>query len=386
MKTKKKIGILTLPLHTNYGGNLQAYALMSTLKRMNYDVQLIKRVPEPLSRLSEILKIGKQLLKKYLLSQNEAVSFLPFDEKKRRMLITRQHTERFINDFITPQTDNYYSSESLAKNIDKYQFDACIVGSDQVWRPKYTGGLLGDFFFKFIKGNDNIRKISYAASFGTEDWEFSEKQAEVCGNLLKNFTAVSVREDIAVKLCKEKFGITAQQVLDPTMLLDKADYLHLIDDDITNTKNELFVYLIDINADKEDLINSISLKYEYQEFRIGKISLSDEIAGLKEQPIAPSVGAWLKGFIDAKFVITDSFHGCVFCILFNKPFVVYASRARGLSRFTSLLSMFGLENRLIFSTSQLNDNVFETIDWDKVEAILKEKKADAFRFLHDALS
>jgi hypothetical protein len=386
MKTKKKVGILTLPLHTNYGGNLQAYALMNILKGMGHDVSLIKRVPAPISILKQNYLLCKQLIKKYVLFRDERISFISYKEKKRRMGITRQHTDRFINGYITPQTDAYSSTELLANNIEKYQFDACIVGSDQVWRPRYAGALLPDFFFAFLKGNDKVKKISYAASFGTEDWEFSETQAEICGNLLKDFTAVSVREDIGVKLCEKKFGITARQALDPTLLLDKADYLKLIDDEKPNEKNELFVYLIDVTADKEDVIKKISTKFGYHEFRIGKISLRDEIAGLKEQPIAPSVGTWLKGFADAKFVITDSFHGCVFCILFNKPFVVYASKARGLSRFTSLLSMFGLEDRLIFSSDQLNDNLFENINWDKVGAVLKEKRADACQFLQDALS
>lgn len=383
---KKKVGVITLPLHTNYGGNLQAFALMNTLKGMGHDAYLIKRVPAPLSTVQKNYVLFKKLIKKYVFFKNEKISFMSETEKKRRMGITRKHTDRFINDYVSPQTDAYYSTESLANNINKYQFDACIVGSDQVWRPKYAGPLLPDFFFAFLKGNNKVKKISYAASFGTEDWEFSEAQAEICGNLIKDFTAVSVREDVGVKLCESKFGVKAKQVLDPTMLLDKADYLKLLNDKTVNEKNELFVYLIDITADKEDVIRKITSEFGYQQFRIGKISLSDEIAGLKEQPVAPSTESWIKGFADAKYIITDSFHGCVFCILFNKPFLVYASQARGLSRFTSLLSMFGLEDRLIFSSDQLKGNLSQNIDWEKVNGILEEKRAEAFKFLEDALS
>ena len=101
--------------------------------------------------------------------------------------------------------------------------------------------------------------------------------------------------------------------------------------------------------------------------------------------IQPPMESWLKGFYDAKFVMTDSFHACVFSIIFNKPFIVYANKQRGYARFQSLLKMFGLENRLIYKIEDY-DGITDGIDWNRVNMIMRQKQMDAMRFLNDALS
>lgn len=105
----------------------------------------------------------------------------------------------------------------------KYGLDAYVVGSDQVWRPAFNlGPRLGNMFLDFA--GDDVKKISYAASFGCKEWEYTEEQERMCGKLAKRFDAISVREASGVDLCKEHFGVDATLVLDPTLLLNKEDY------------------------------------------------------------------------------------------------------------------------------------------------------------------
>jgi exopolysaccharide biosynthesis predicted pyruvyltransferase EpsI len=93
------------------------------------------------------------------------------------------------------------------------------------------------------------------------------------------------------------------------------------------------------------------------------------------------VEEWIRGFMDAEFVVTDSFHGTVFSIIFNKPFISIANESRGTTRFTSLLKMFNLENRLIFSPEELNLDKVKEIDWGNVNEILEQDKERAIFFL-----
>jgi exopolysaccharide biosynthesis predicted pyruvyltransferase EpsI len=103
-----------------------------------------------------------------------------------------------------------------------------------------------------------------------------------------------------------------------------------------------------------------------------------------EDCIFPPATAWLRGFMDAEFVVTDSFHGTVFSILFNKPFIAIGNQDRGLARFSSLLKLFNLENRLIQTSTDIDDKLLhEKINWEKVNAILREKKEQSLRFLND---
>jgi len=382
-----KIGILTLPLHTNYGGILQAFALMTVLKTMEHDVWIINRKYKPVSLFRYYDILGKQMIIKYILRKD--VSFiLNNKETERRENIIQQYTRKFIEKYLQPQTEAYYSSKQLIKRIAKNNFDIYVVGSDQVWRPKYAKDILYDFFFSFLNQNDKVKKFTYAASFGTEEWEFTPEQTEKCSILAKRFDAISIREDSGIKLCKEKFDIEAFQVLDPTMLLDKSEYIKLIDKKIDDeSDNELLVYILDNSSDKDMVVERIGQKYHYKPFKVNtKTEDSNKGDAPLEELIAPPIENWIIGFYTAKFIVTDSFHACIFSILFNKPFIVYGNRKRGLTRYTSLLKMFGLENRLIFSVESIEQVLSSEINWDNVNFILDEKKFASIKFLTKALN
>ena len=369
-----RIGILTLPLHTNYGGILQAYALQTVLERMGHDVCLIekKRQPLRLPLWKAPLSYGKRIVKNLT-----GHPYPIFFERKvnREEPLVRQNTDKFVNKYIKRRfVDDF-------PEIGKDDFDAIVVGSDQVWRPKYFIDGIENAYLTFAK-EWNIKRIAYAASFGTDKWEYSSEQTTSCRRLLKNFDAVSVRESSAVTLCREHLGVDVKRVLDPTMLLSINDYMKLFDANGTPKSNgNLLCYIIDETPEKMSFVNKIALERGLIPFRVNS-KVENLIAPLQER-IQPPVEQWLRGFYDADFVVTDSFHACVFSILFNKPFFVLGNEKRGLSRFSSLLGMFGMENLLV-TNKDLNEKQND-IDWARVMSLLAEEKKKAINFLNENL-
>lgn len=369
-----KIGVLTLPLHTNYGGILQAYALQTVLERMGHEVYLIekRRKSLKLPLWKAPLSYGKRIVKNLT-----GHPFPIFYEQKinRETQIIRQNTDKFISKYIKRKIVNDYY------DIQENDFDAIVVGSDQIWRPKYFHEI-EHAYLDFTEGW-NIRRIAYAPSFGTDEWEYTPKQTERCCILIKDFNAVSVRESSGVNLCREYLGINAIHVLDPTMLLCKNDYIKLFENAKTPQSNGTFLcYILDETQETTDLINKIAKERDLQPFRVNS-KVENISAPLKER-IQPPIEQWLRGFYDAELVITDSFHACVFSILFQKPFIMMGNINRGLSRFSSLICMLGLEDKLIMDNHMYK--VFTDIDWNKVLSVLITKKNSAITFLSNKLN
>ena len=369
-----KIGILTLPLHTNYGGILQAYALQTVLERMGHEVKVINRNTDyKLPLWKTPLVYSKRIIKNIL-----GYKIPLFYEQKliKEQPIIRQNTDRFIQRYIhTLNVDNY-------TDLKAEDFDAVVVGSDQVWRPKYFGKI-EDAYLQFAK-DWNIKRIAYAASFGTDEWEYTENQTEICKDLIKKFDAVSVREDSGKDLCKKYLDVDAEHLLDPTMLLEKEDYIRIFANSGTpQSLGTLMCYILDETPEKQSLINKISREKDLIPFRVNS-KVENYKAPLADR-IQPPVEQWIRGFYDAEFVVTDSFHACVFSILFNKPFVAIANGNRGTSRFISLLKTFGLEDRLIYSDKELKDSLLSDIDFKDYNILHKNKRGEVRNFLTNSL-
>ena len=373
-----KIGIITLRLHENYGGILQVYALQKTLQRMGHDATLIDKsrfIYMPLFR--KITSYGKRVIKKILIDKNTVIKW---DKKYNNdVRIISTYTYPFILKYIK-RIEAVYNYSNIKKN----DFDAYVVGSDQVWRPMYFGqNIIQCAYLSFAK-NWDVKRISYAASFGTKDWEYTQKQTAECSKLLKQFNAVSVRESSAVELCKKHFNINALHVLDPTMLLKADDYINLFKASGTaKSPGTLMCYILDNNKEKENIISHIEKSFNLKAFSVNsKYEVAD--APIEER-VQPPVESWLRGFYDAEYVITDSFHACVFSILFEKPFIVYGNKERGMARFHSLLSIFGLENRLVTTKDEAEKVITQPIDWERVNTIKKEWQDKSINFLKENL-
>ena len=373
-----KIGILTLPLHTNYGGILQAYALQTVLERMGHEACVIQRSwRKQIVWWKYPLQILKRCISRYILGRNSSI----FSEIiwNRNQAIIERNTKEFIDKYIHTHQIKQIS------DIKETVFDAIAVGSDQIWRPMYYRlhyKYIEDAFLSFTK-NWNVKRISYAPSFGTDEWEYNEAETRKCAELLQKFDAVSVREQSGIELCEKYLGHkNVQWVLDPTMLLNKEDYERLIPKD-TKAPGDLMCYVLDTNEEINNLIARIAQENDMKVFQAA--SDVDNVSLPIEKRIQPPVESWLSGFRDAKLVITDSFHACVFSILFRKPFVVIGNKNRGYSRFESLLKLFGLEERLIENASQFKQSMLNPIS-DEVYKKLDDLRSSSTDFIAKALN
>lgn len=371
-----RIGILTLPLHTNYGGILQAYALQTVLERMGHEVEVIdKSRYRYLPWYKRPIVYPIRIIKKLVGIKSVGVFYESWWNKcLQRDVITLQHTKEFINKYIHLRHINSFSE---IKNSD---YDAFVVGSDQIWRQKYSQLQMNDIyapFLNFTKGW-NVKRMSYGASFGTDSWEYSSAETNICKKLLNKFNAVSVREISGVELCRKYLKYNdAIHVIDPTMLLDIKDYLPLFDGIAAKSSGNLLCYVLDQSEAQKQFVTTFSQMTNLKPFNVN--SKVDDWNALLEERVQPPVEQWLQGFYDAEYVLTDSFHACVFSILFKKPFYVIGNEKRGLTRFASLLSMFGLQDRLI--TDNCNHINLTPIDYQKVYSTLNDKRNESFEFL-----
>lgn len=368
-----KIGIITQPLHTNYGGLLQNYALQKVLKKLGHNpITLDQGYPNPLWRvLASYIKT--LILKSIGKGENRKYPSLCTNEKHK--LYIRQHTDYFINKYITHTIPFLYAKDFRNYTINS-QLDALIVGSDQVWRPIYNPDVLRSFF-DFAKGV-KIKKLAYAASFGVDFWEFNSKQSRGILKLIRDFKAVSVREKSGVDLCKSYLHVDATHVLDPTMLLDKEDYISLVmNENEPLSKGDLFTYILDDSEVKRQYIDEIASELNLVPFT----SMAQDA-----DSICPPVTQWLRSFMDAKFVVCDSFHGAVFSIIFNKPFMIIGNKERGMTRFNSLLETFKLKNRMVDNLKDVHTIINTPIDWDKINQIRTGLKIISIDFLNNNLN
>lgn len=375
-----RIGILTLPLHTNYGGILQALALQTILERMGHNVVVFDRPFEKhtLPTWKKPLLYTKRIIKKYIFQKKVDI----FQEEKvyKRACMERKYTQPFINSHIHRLVIRHLT------DLSEKDFDAIVVGSDQIWRMLYFKGFwdtdkAADAFLAFSDGW-NIKRISYAASFGTETSDIPLEEIPNCRLAISKFDAVSVREESGVRICKDQFGIDAKWIVDPTMLLTPKDYISLLGIDAEQTKSQgvLMSYVLDESPEIAELRNKIAKE---KGLSIYYSNIADNGSNKRGVVPQPPVENWIKAFANADYVLNDSFHACVFSILFHKQFTVVGNKERGLERFLSLLKIFGLEDRLI--TNPQDYKPLPDIDYDKVDKILSTKRTEAISFLQSAL-
>ncbi len=366
-----KIGILTIPFNNNYGGYLQSYALMTVLKNMGHSPTVIMRRQ---NRRSYTLRAKLSFFIKNVFKTVKERRRYPYNLNQETLFKYRgKNMLTFVNRNIQPQTKYLYTTKDLQAECND-TFDAYIVGSDQIWRPIYVKGNISNYFLDFV-GEHHVKRISYGASFGSSTPEYTDTEKAVCGKLLEKFDAVSVRESGALRVF-ENLGWRvnhSQVVPDPTILLPQNHYNELIPSVNTIAKGRIFCYVLDKNDANTEIISTIQQRLHKHIYEIADIQ--------KGYAVLPSIETWLSAIRDCDFVITDSYHGTVFSIIFNKPFLVCVNKDRGADRFTSLLETFGLENH----TSLVYPDIDDHFDWAAVNSVLEEKRKEGISFLEKAL-
>ena len=314
-----KIGILTLPLQDNYGGLLQNFAVQKVLQQMGHEAITIDYMKTPTPPLWRYVKSWIKTI--LLLCIGKQRKFIKYTHAGERNL----QNEKFLSLHIN-KTKTYYTYDT--KILKQNKINTLIVGSDQVWRPKYNYRIENSFL-DFCKNLNNLKRIAYAASFGVDEWEYTAKQTKKCTSLAKKFDAISVREDSGKTLCNKFLGVEATTVLDPTLLLDKDVYCKICKDIPIKNEKFLAAYVLDKNEATYKECESIAQKYNLTL----KFFEADSKASL-------SIPEWLSMFRDASYVVTDSFHGTVFSIIFNKKFKCLYNKSRGSARFETLLKIY----------------------------------------------
>ena len=355
-----RINIITQPLFCNYGGILQNYALQEILRCMGHDVLTVNVPPREISAHSGWKDIAHALinLKKRLTGQYDWPFLNPhtFAKKERELSAPqREFISRYIHkvDVKIPFTE---------KSVCSHPADLWIVGSDQVWRP-WCSPNIGNYFFDFL--DDTTPRIAYAASLGTDQWEISEEQTRIVRTLAKKFKAISVREKSGVELCRRYLGVEAHHVLDPTMLLTAEDYLSLTNENDHPDGRYMATYILDPNTVKKNTAKE----------EAGKYNLRVEPVGQMHRTHFDTLESWLATIAHAERVITDSFHGTVFSIIFNRPVKILSNSLRGNTRIESLKSTLELkpDQNGFIRLGQRNSHIFE------------EQKNKALNFISAAL-
>ena len=374
-----KIGIFTQPLRTNYGGILQNYALQQVLKSLGHTPTTLEKslrlAPLPLWR--QPLAIFKRFFLHTILHNKNVLP--PFYEWRynKDLPIVSQYTRGFVQRNIACR--RYTSVAEIAPS----DYDAYIVGSDQVWRPSYNYQSLQEMYLTFTK-DWQVKRIAYSASLGTDQWEFSPSDTAYYAPFVRQFDAISVREQSAIELVEHYFGAKAVHVLDPTLLISRDIYVALAQSQ-PKSKGTLMVHILDSTEEKRETADTISKDFHLNPFSVSQQFPEANLSVSVEKRIQPPVEQWLRGFLDAEVVFTDSFHACVFAIIFNKPFIAFCNVERGVSRFQSLLKMFGLERLLVFTKSDYSPSLIENVDFEDVNHRLEMWRRTSLSFLKEAL-
>lgn len=358
---------------------------------MGHEVVVLDRASAAPSAGLVIRRCGsvlKCLVRRYIRGQKNIAILSPWSQ--RYVIDKRDQIDFFVLlKFVRKNiniTRPLRSSEALLKRVKRQKLDCLIVGSDQVWRECYSP-FLTDCFAGFLPEDDKMLKITYGASFGTSENPISEQMLETCKRLSSRFDAISVREKSAVGLVKQYFGKHAELVLDPTLLLDADDYVierPKTAHSVTTEHDTLVSYVLDTDGQKAKIANDVA----------GELGLKESFMGLspKKSDGSPDkmipVQSWLDNFRNASFVVTDSFHGCVFSIINRKPFIAIVNHSRGADRFVSMLSQLGLEGRMVNDYEEFNahrSELIAPIDYSEVYSKLQKLKAHSLGYLSGLL-
>ena len=345
------VGIVGWWYGKNYGSALTYYALHEVVEGMGYDTLMLewpwKKKPFP--------PISDNFVRRFA---------------KKHYQISAQYT-----------FDEY---PSLNNHMGTF-----LVGSDQLWNYWDSKDMGNYYMLDFVR--EDRKKISYATSFGHPKYaapkEVCEKQAEI----LKTFDAISVREDDGVKICRDVFGVNAAQVLDPVFLCPKEKYMSLIGEaKIQFEKPYLLAYILSPDKAKGEALQQAAEKLGLELLIIldGQTDLEENKKRLGIANVRQNVGIedWLAYIYHASFVITDSFHGTCFSLIFEKQFICIMNKARGISRFETLFSKLNLRNAAVNDALELIAALDrEKVDFHEVNGYLQPEIIRSLNWLKNAL-
>lgn len=298
--------------------------------------------------------IGNNLLKYAISIKLSEFGFKP--------IIIGTHYKNYDISFLKRKTNLIIINKNFSELKEK-DYDILMVNSDQTWR-RFDKYFYDYAFLKFAK-NWSIPKFIYGASLGYHDWRLTKRDEKMAKLLLKDFKGFSLREKGSIKLVKKHLGIEPKLVLDPTFLIDKKYYLNLLKIFKNNQfikKDFIFIYSL---KRKKKMLLYINMASKALGYDIYKLKMNNKY----------SVENFIYGIINCKSVITNSYHGTIFAIIFNKPFITFVAKNSTKERFYSLKEIFKIDkNRFVEVETEkmpninvltrplnLNNNIFDLL-------------------------
>ena len=362
----KKVGVISLYYHNyNYGGCLQAYAMVLAIQKLGYQVEQLSYDRE-FEKSAPALSVKNQMV--VALKRKLPGTFLNRTYKNHVLF------DHFIH--MIPHSEVVYTARSIAQAEGKY--DAFVAGSDQIWNPRYA---CDAYYLGFVGGGK--RKISYAASIGNNRLE--QSTINLMREKLQDFDAISVREASASELLNGRVGVKAIRVLDPVLLLHPAelDELAASARQVRHTKPYAVTYLLG------NLEKNYQVCEEYsQRLGIKLVSIptkpEDVVLGKPQYGVGPK--EFISLIRDAELVITDSFHATVLSILYHKKSIILqrnmSNDAESMnSRIEDLFELFANQ----FHWGDVANAAENTPDWELVDQILNEERERSIAFLENSL-
>lgn len=359
---KTRVGIITFHRAINYGALFQAYSLVKALESIGCDCEIIDYQSQC---------IDKNYQEMHLRNCKNIKEVLRFPFVAKAFNEKRTNFREFVkkNLQLSQPCLKHEDLEEVVKDL-----DILISGSDQVWNYNIT-----DFDEAYVLGFDtgNLKKNSYAASFGVS--KLSEKHEGYYQRFLQLYDHISVRERQGKEIVKKLLGKDVEVHLDPTFLLSREEWKQVANEN-NRTKNYILIYSFGLPQTlrkfSEYLSRNTGLPIIY--LPVSSYSLRDRIKAEYRTTASPS--EYLGLFLNASYVITNSFHGTAFSIIFNKPFFLEKKPASpDNSRFDNIMDTFSLREREIINGS--NSNPDKEIDFKEVNSILEKEKERGILFL-----
>lgn len=387
----KKIALVTCYFQPNYGSQLQAYATQLIFDKMNVPNETIridglkKEINEAkyryfLSRIWDINTVKDKFatVKKKLASKTKGEVF-------KANLVTRQKKFDDFSKSMFHISNIYNSKKELG--CQAYKYSAFVVGSDQLWLPS---NIEADYYTLNFVPMD-IPKIALATSFGVS--HLPKRQANKAAIFLKRLNSCSVREKSGQTIVKELTGIDVPVVCDPTILFTSTDWNTITRPERFVNEPYLFCYFLGNNPEQGEFVKKIKEKTGY---KIVQLQHCDEYISSDESfpdyaPYDVGPAEFVQLIRDAEYVFTDSFHCSVFSMIFSKTFFTFRrynsdSIVSTNGRLYSLLSIVGLEDRLLKGTENITDCLGKGIDYNDVHDRLNDLRIRTKEFIENALN
>lgn len=353
---KRTAGVITFHNYDNYGAILQSYGLQKKLKELGIDPEIIDYRCDYISNPFKLVNLKKKGLFNYIYGVIGHICYIP---------------RRFrCNKF---RRNMRYSEPVSRGRMDavKEKYDMYIAGSDQIWDYTLTNSDT-TYFLDFVAGGR--KKYSYAASFG-EHLPSSDQLKKRYGNLLRDFDEILVRESSGVEFVEEILDRKPGLVCDPTLLLDAGDWEPLVKEPKNKTPY-ILVYQLGINKEVVDFVRRLARKTGLR-----VVYIPFPLVGLMKCSCKIAVGPaeWMGLFKNAEYVVSDSFHGIVFSLIFNRKFFAMVNGHHVNKRAEQLLRQVKLSHRTI---DQATDRMLtEKIDFTYANEQLAMIRKESFEAL-----